>query len=347
MRLFICEHTCYLEELDQQTSISLADEGWAMLAAVLADFAKLSEVEVTTLLSMPTSAWAGRFHAHSEPELARVQMHYCSAVDRLECFDALSQAADAVLMIAPEFDGILLSGCHRVKGLGVGWVGCEPTTIELVSDKARLNMHWLAHGVPTPRLMSADCKGPCVAKPRTGAGSQATFFLPRAPTSHELYALAASVGWRGELIVQEYVSGTPASVSLLISPKQTIALMPSAQHIAKDGRFTYTGGTVPLVAHLRERASRLAHAAVGCIPGLRGYVGVDMVLGVAADGSQDYAIEINPRLTTSYVGLRRLCRTNLAECWLRMWRGETVAEPVWGVGVINFKSNGAWTEANP
>ena len=39
--------------------------------------------------------------------------------------------------------------------------------------------------------------------------------------------------------------------------------------------------------------------------GLRGYVGVDVVLG------QDklYVVDVNPRLTTSYVGLR-------ASCWL-------------------------------
>jgi predicted ATP-grasp superfamily ATP-dependent carboligase len=34
----------------------------------------------------------------------------------------------------------------------------------------------------------------------------------------------------------------------------------------------------------------------------RGWVGVDMILGSAADGRDDRVLEVNPRLTTSFVG---------------------------------------------
>jgi hypothetical protein len=49
---------------------------------------------------------------------------------------------------------------------------------------------------------------------------------------------------------------------------------------------------------------------------------VDLVLGDAADGSRDFAIEINPRLTTSYLGLRALARGSLAAALLRAVRGD-------------------------
>jgi predicted ATP-grasp superfamily ATP-dependent carboligase len=46
-------------------------------------------------------------------------------------------------------------------------------------------------------------------------------------------------------------------------------------------------------------------------------VGVDLVLGRDPRGSEDVVIEVNPRLTTSYVGLRAAARSNLAEAmWL-------------------------------
>ena len=54
-----------------------------------------------------------------------------------------------------------------------------------------------------------------------------------------------------------------------------------------------------------------------------GYLGVDLVLGEAADGSDDVVIEINPRLTTSYVGLRALARENLAAAMLDVASGRT------------------------
>jgi predicted ATP-grasp superfamily ATP-dependent carboligase len=41
-------------------------------------------------------------------------------------------------------------------------------------------------------------------------------------------------------------------------------------------------------------------------------------------GSQDVIIEVNPRLTTSYVGLRTACRGNLGELMLRKALGEEV-----------------------
>ena len=53
------------------------------------------------------------------------------------------------------------------------------------------------------------------------------------------------------------------------------------------------------------------------ISGLWGFVGVDLILGADAEGREDLAIEINPRLTTSYVGLRALLHGNLAGLMLR------------------------------
>ena len=114
-----------------------------------------------------------------------------------------------------------------------------------------------------------------------------------------LSSRAAAEGWRGELIRQTFVPGMAASVAFLIGPGRCVPLAPAAQHLSDDGRFRYLGGSVPLTAELSERAIRAGRRAVEAIGGLRGYVGVDVVLG-----DTDQVIEINPRLTTSYVGLR-------------------------------------------
>ena len=57
-------------------------------------------------------------------------------------------------------------------------------------------------------------------------------------------------------------------------------------------------------------------------PAAVGYVGVDLVLGRAPDGSEDAVIEINPRLTTSYIGLRSAAVGSLAEAMWHVARGE-------------------------
>jgi hypothetical protein len=90
------------------------------------------------------------------------------------------------------------------------------------------------------------------------------------------------------------------------------------QRLSADGRFQYLGGSAPLEANLAQRAQRLAEAALDCLPVTQGYVGVDLVLGPAEDGRGDVVVEINPRLTTSYVGLRRLLKTNLAAAMIEV-----------------------------
>jgi hypothetical protein len=87
----------------------------------------------------------------------------------------------------------------------------------------------------------------------------------------------------------------------------------------------------------------LGEQAIAHLRGLRGYIGVDMVLGKAADGSQDYAIEINPRLTTSYIGLRAACLDNLARSMIELASGRQVDPLRWKPGVFQFWADGTWT----
>jgi hypothetical protein len=125
-----------------------------------------------------------------------------------------------------------------------------------------------------------------------------------------------------------------------MGPRQTLPLLPAEQHLSQDGRFRYLGGSLPLPDALADRAVRLARRAVEAVPGLLGYVGVDLILGEPDDGSRDVVIEINPRLTTSYVGLRAMADVNLAEAMLRVAIGEEVAPLAWKRGQVCFEADG-------
>ena len=72
---------------------------------------------------------------------------------------------------------------------------------------------------------------------------------------------------------------------------------------------SYEGGVVPFDHPLKQEAFAVAEKVVESISGLRGYVGVDLVL------TQDkpFVVDVNPRLTTSYVGLRKVAGFNVAE----------------------------------
>ncbi|MCP4815675.1 MAG: ATP-grasp domain-containing protein, partial [Planctomycetaceae bacterium] len=126
-----------------------------------------------------------------------------------------------------------------------------------------------------------------------------------------------------------YCPGVPISVAVLMGPAGNIVLSQSYQSLSQDHTFLYLGGQVPINDELVERAQRLAHRVAAVLPGGVGYVGLDMVLG--EDAQQDVLIEVNPRLTTSYVGLSALVNGNLAEGILRVAEG--LAWPV------SFKSD--------
>jgi hypothetical protein len=100
-------------------------------------------------------------------------------------------------------------------------------------------------------------------------------------------------------------------------------LVPCKQRITEDGRLRYRGGELPLAAGLGERAIAVADRALAALPATQGYVGLDLVLGRDPEGGEDFVIEVNPRLTTSYVGLRAATRSNLAEAMLRVAGGDT------------------------
>jgi predicted ATP-grasp superfamily ATP-dependent carboligase len=84
--------------------------------------------------------------------------------------------------------------------------------------------------------------------------------------------------------------------------------------IGADGSLDYRGVQVDAVDRLRDpRATALHLLALDvarAIPGLRGFVGIDVVWH-AERGA--VVIEVNPRVTCAYVGLSAALARNLAE----------------------------------
>ena len=84
----------------------------------------------------------------------------------------------------------------------------------------------------------------------------------------------------------------------------------------------------------------MACSAVNAIPGMKGYVGVDLVLS----NDSVWLIEINPRVTTSYIGLRQILSANLAEIIWNACTRETLPEsvPMAGWVVIEKDHPSTW-----
>jgi predicted ATP-grasp superfamily ATP-dependent carboligase len=335
MRVFLYEYTSALPPA--QTN-SLHAEGWAMLQAVVEDFGKCPGVETLTLLHESIGQQLG----HTSRRISTGQEE--------KAFRKLAAEADFTLVIAPEFDDILASRCRWVLKAGGRLLGSSPEVISLAADKfllaSRLNRAMLLYPptilLPQPGDVAnlPEIFFPAVCKPRFGAGTQATFRVGSPNGLDEVMDIARKEMPAADFILQRFVSGLPASVAFLAGRGRMLPLLPAAQHISDEcQRIRYRGGEMPLPADLAERALSVASKAIWAIPDLFGCFGVDLVLGDAGDGSRDYVMEINPRLTTSYIGLRQLARANLAQALMDLVSGKDT-DLKWRPGKVRFLADG-------
>jgi predicted ATP-grasp superfamily ATP-dependent carboligase len=337
MRVFVYEYITgggWLEQPELPPA-TLWREGAAMVAALAADFAILPEVEVCLLHD---ARWP-------RPQVSGCRVHDVgSAAEERARFEQLVNDSEWTVVIAPELGGALVQRCELVEQLGGRLLGPSVPLVQLGSDKHAAAQHLLACGVPAPRGIRLEAgqrlpRGfdyPAVLKPLDGAGSQGVRFIPSPVEGATVKPDARPAR------LERFCRGLPASVAALCGPKQQWLLPPCRQQLAGDGTFAYLGGSLPLPEALARRAARLAHAALAAISRLAlplGYLGIDLVLGVDPAGHDDVVIELNPRLTTSYVGLRALARGNLAEAMLHLATGLS-ADLAFGDGPLAFSAGG-------
>lgn len=340
MRLFVSEFLCS-GAWPAELAGSLLDEGRAMLSAFLEDANRIDGIDVVT-------TWDARL---GPPPQGKAEVHWVqTAEEERRLYEQLVENSDATFLIAPEFDGYLTRRAECVVAQNRPLCGPDVAAITLCADKLQLACHLQEAGVATIDTFPFDPSNveesissfPCVMKPRYGAGSQETQLMTDAATFKAVVANLDTDSQLHQGIVQPYLPGTPVSVAVIInSLGQCVHLFPPAlQRLADDGFFTYQGGQVPVAEIPHAIVERLATEACNAVPGLRGYVGIDLI--VPADAPKSAVIvEINPRLTTSYLGYRHLTKENLAE---RILFPDKLPNPIrWRSETITFTPDGQFS----
>lgn len=299
MRIFVYEHITGGGLLDQALPASLAQEGDAMLHALLRDLGDIPGVEVITTrdqrlpaLDFPLSVYTPRSAAETE----RILEH---------CMDI----ADAVWPIAPESGGTLERIHRGAFTRGRKLLGSHPDAVRLAASKRTTSRHLTQAGIAAVPTSTADAElhdtgGGWVVKPDDGAGCSDTRLF---------HNLLAARQWLkanpGNHVLQPFIPGSALSLCVLCREGTAHLLSCNKQRVVvRAGQFHFLGSVVNALTDEDGVFAELASRVAAAIPGLWGYVGIDLV----QSGFQRLVMDVNPRLTTSYVGLRHALGCNPA-----------------------------------
>jgi tyramine---L-glutamate ligase len=319
LKVLVYEHVSGGGYAEQPIPLSVLAEGFGMLRSVVADFTAAGH-EVTVLMDVRIA----KLHPPIDA-FCILPVNYAKEFKKF--LKNLATINDAIYIIAPETASTLQSLVELVEKTGKTSLNCETGAIKSVADKGVLHESLQKNGFPTPKMLvlkrsdslmqikqaiKQELSYPVVVKPVDGVGCGGLSIVKQEAQLESAIDKVKAESKNACFIAQEFIKGDSASVSLLSNGKKAIALSLNKQNVnlaGPDEASSYEGGTVPFEYWLKQDVFKVAEKVVEGVSGLRGYVGVDFVL----TEHKAYVVEVNPRLTTSYIGLRKVAGFNVAE----------------------------------
>ncbi|HII07551.1 MAG TPA: ATP-grasp domain-containing protein [Methanotrichaceae archaeon] len=277
-------------------------EGRAMLSTLARSFERLGHQVIYPTVGPTIGAGEG-IHIRGEEDFE----------DLLEYLEAT-----AGLVIAP--DELLPGFLELLEDGNTINLGCSPAAARLCADKLACTHRFEEEGVPVAEIADSNDDGPFVLKPRFGCGSERMELVETLPEN------------LGDRIATKYHPGEALSVSLIASGDRVLPLTVNKQLVSVESGFEYVGGIVPHHSDREEEILQVAKMAALALD-LRGYAGIDLVVG-----DLPRVVDVNPRPTTSIVGISKVMREELADLILRA-RFSSLPERVTVEGVCEFRKD--------
>jgi len=216
-----------------------------------------------------------------------------------QCWQTIK--VDACLLIAP--DGLQPRFLEIIEGHTAN-LGSSPAAATTAADKLLCTQALVRAGVPVAEIVDKPDpveKG-ChryVVKPRTGCGSEGV-------------RITSFVRAGQNEIVTRYHEGLHLSASFIVGREGFLPLTINRQLIDFEGEgMSYQGSQVPYNTPRADEIWEAARKAALAL-GLRGYAGIDFVLG-----ERPWAVDVNARPTTSIIGIARVMQEEIGELILQ------------------------------
>jgi predicted ATP-grasp superfamily ATP-dependent carboligase len=217
-----------------------------------------------------------------------------------DALEKISKECDAGLVIAPDE---ILGDLTQLVEENTFNLGCPSHAVRLCADKLECTRVLEKENIPVPETKgSGEYNGDYVIKPRFGCASEG------------IHKSSAGILKEG-FIATKFIKGEHLSASIITGRTQ-LALTVNRQLIEINDEISYEGGIVPYYCDRNDEIIAVAKKTAKVL-GCRGYAGVDIVLG-----DMPYVVDVNPRPTTSIIGISRVMEEEMADLMLRAGFGE-------------------------
>ena len=310
--------------------ISLFCEGYGMLRSIIMDFKSLN-FEIRTMLDYRIFHLA-QFLPVDEVSITRNKDNF------LKKFKTYVKECKYIFIIAPESSNILYKLTEIVKKSNRILLSTNLEGISLGMSKMNTYYFFKENKATTPktylipkRKKQLDnefilqkfntLKKPVVIKPEDGVGAESIYYFESQYQLKRFFLnFPHKIESRRKYIIQEFIEGKDLSMSLIGVPytkdsqfKEPLLLSINSQNIdIKNSNFEseYYGGTTPIENYKEVKNNLNAILEKINFSEVTGYFGIDFI---RSSDAKLYFIEINPRLTTSYIGLRNVINHNPAK----------------------------------
>jgi predicted ATP-grasp superfamily ATP-dependent carboligase len=233
-------------------------------------------------------------------------------------FTRLAQHCDAIWPIAPEFDGLLQGLCQSVTNLNKLLLTSPAQAVAITGDKWLSYQHLKQHHIATvpTRLFTGveqydqqqGKHSAWVVKPLDGVACLDSYILT---DRQDFIAMQARTG---HYLIQPQLAGQTISLSCLFKQGRGWLLCANQQQFSISKQQYHL--TEIMVNYTDQLAAYriLVDAIALALPELWGYVGIDLI----ETPEQTWVLEINPRLTTSFVGIYKALGLNVVEAIMQL-----------------------------